>query len=179
MINFKIVIIWIDVTIFPWLTHCLKWACLTASRDFFENHAIYTILYKLNYKQQPGRWHYNPTLCEALQSNPCIRSLLFVLHLSHTCGVYNPCDKPYLYQTGDDLSNTSGPTYFWHSPTLQLLNDLFLNFSLYILHLLFLLPKNWFKKSFVEDLNVRRKTHTCVVNENGETANDIRHQGIP
>lgn len=113
MINFKIVIIWIDVTIFPWLTHCLKWACLNASRDFFENHAIYTILYKLNYKQQPGRWNYNPTLCEALQSNPCIRSLLFVIHLSHTCGVYNPCDKPYLYQTGDDLSNTSGQNFFY------------------------------------------------------------------
>lgn len=33
--------------------------------------------------------------------------------LYHTCGVYNPCDKPYLYQTGDDLSNTSGQNFFY------------------------------------------------------------------
>lgn len=32
--------------------------------------------------------------------------------LSHTCGVYYPCDKPLLYHTGDAISNTSGRNYF-------------------------------------------------------------------
>lgn len=61
------------------------------------------------------------------------------MYLSLTCGVYNPCDKPKLYQTVDALSNTSVPNYFKHYPSLQCFNDPFLKIFLYIPHVQFLL----------------------------------------
>lgn len=41
---------------------------------------------------------------------PCY--LLKNIYISYTCGLYYPCDKPLLNQTGDALSNTSGTNYF-------------------------------------------------------------------